>query len=428
MWWRHSRPERAIHPWATGIVPMRTDRVWLHIQCLHHGVGDLLAGLIEAIEPLCSDLQARRGGRVTQIAEHGVEGAQGLAGPVETNLAEQAMLNRMPLRAASRVMTDGHHQPESVAELALELGFPQARTISVTAPRIGQDHELRGVRVGHTPALLPPLRNRRDGKLRCIGRRADIDRPRVAPRVIDAIRHSPAEGVSQAIMHVDLFRLLAPRLASILKVAKQCLLLGIDADDRPPSRCPGRFLRLNVLELGIAVRMLRPRFLLLGIDAQGIVVLFQTGLRAGHAPCVPGAPGAAAAAANYCGPTSAWSSDPPPFRASRSPAGPFPAVDPFFLPVGARPQACAPDQWGARRAPRPVPVVLAESCADPARSFAQPVGHPRARGGWTPRRHTTAAAVHPSVTTASSCGSAALDQDARRPAGNADIGTGELRH
>src|SRR6266576_760380 len=223
MWWRHSRLERAIHPRANGIVPLRTDRVWLHMLCLHHGVGDLLAGLIEAIEHLCSDVQARRGGRVTPIAEHGVEGAQGLAGPVETKLAAQSMRNRIPLRAASRVMTDGHHQPESVAELALELGFPPARTISVTAPRIGQEQEVRGVRVGHTPALLPPLRNRRDGKLRGIGRRAAIDRPLVAPRVIDALRYSPAEGVSQEIMPVDLFRRLAPRLASIREVANPCL-------------------------------------------------------------------------------------------------------------------------------------------------------------------------------------------------------------
>ena len=134
MWWRPSRQERAIHPRATGLVPLRTARVWLHMQCFPHGVGDLLSGLIEAREQRCGDLQARRGGRVTQIAEPGVEGAPGLAGPVETARAAQARLNRMPLRAASRVMTDGHRPPEPVAELALEWGVPQARTIPGTCP------------------------------------------------------------------------------------------------------------------------------------------------------------------------------------------------------------------------------------------------------------------------------------------------------
>ena len=118
-----------------------------HLKRLHHGIGDLLASLVDPLEQGGRDLQARGGRRIMQIAEHGLQGPQRLTGPIEANLAEQAMLNRVPLRAVGRIMTHSHAQAQAVAELALELRFPQPGPIPITAPSVAQDQELRSLGV-----------------------------------------------------------------------------------------------------------------------------------------------------------------------------------------------------------------------------------------------------------------------------------------
>jgi hypothetical protein len=51
----------------------------------------------------------------------------------------------------------------------------------------------------------------------------------------------PPAGVSQEVKHVDYCRLLASRLVRFLAVVNQILLLGIDADDRPPTAAQAAF-------------------------------------------------------------------------------------------------------------------------------------------------------------------------------------------
>jgi hypothetical protein len=102
---------------------------------------------------------------------------QRLARPIATDLAAQAMLNGVPLRAAGRIVTHRHPQVQPVTKLALELGFPHPGATPITAPTICQDQEGRAPGVPHTPAVLPPLPDRRDGKLRGVRRHADIDCP-----------------------------------------------------------------------------------------------------------------------------------------------------------------------------------------------------------------------------------------------------------
>jgi hypothetical protein len=126
------------------------------MQCLHDGIGDPLARFVDALEQAGGDPQARSGRGITQIAEHRLKGPQGLARLLETDLAEQAMLNRVPLRAAGWIVAHGHAQAQAVAELALELCFPQAEPTSITAPSVRHDQELRGLWVNPPPAVLPP--------------------------------------------------------------------------------------------------------------------------------------------------------------------------------------------------------------------------------------------------------------------------------
>src|SRR5713226_7441729 len=93
----------------------------------HLSVGDSFAGWVGARLEGRLDGQAGLGRGAPQVAEQRVPGGQGLAGPVRADRAEQAMLDRVPLRAARRIVADGHRQSVPVAELVLELPFPDPR-------------------------------------------------------------------------------------------------------------------------------------------------------------------------------------------------------------------------------------------------------------------------------------------------------------
>src|SRR5262249_50445967 len=92
----------------------------------------------------------------TDVAEHGLPRAQGLASPIETDMTEQPMLNGMPLRAAGRIVADGHRQAKPVTHLGLQLVFPLPWAAPITAPRIRQDQELVGRWEYPTTFGLPP--------------------------------------------------------------------------------------------------------------------------------------------------------------------------------------------------------------------------------------------------------------------------------
>jgi hypothetical protein len=65
-------------------------------------------------------------------------------------------------------------------------------------------------------------------------------------------------------MHVDPFGLRRPpRLALVLEVADQLLLLGVDADDGLARRDERAFALGDVAELSVPIRMIRSRLLAL---------------------------------------------------------------------------------------------------------------------------------------------------------------------
>ena len=173
------------------------------------------------------------------------------------------------------IVTHGHAQPQAVAKLALELCFPQPGTTPMTSPRLRQDQEIPGLGYKAAPDVRPPVCNRRDSKLWRIRRGAHIDGTHMALRIVDPIRHRASERVAREVMHVDLDGLADTSLAGVLEVPNQFLLLGVHPDDREPAAAKRLFLRFNVVELRVVVRMVRPRFLLLRINAQRVVVLFQ---------------------------------------------------------------------------------------------------------------------------------------------------------
>src|SRR3954453_1207428 len=106
--------------WAEGVIPGWADIVVDEVEGRHVSIGDGFAGLVDAVMERGSDGQPGLGLGATEIAEHGVPGREGMAGPVRADRPEQAMLDRVPLRAAGGVVADRDGQAVPVAELLLE--------------------------------------------------------------------------------------------------------------------------------------------------------------------------------------------------------------------------------------------------------------------------------------------------------------------
>ena len=180
-----SSGERSPQTWANRIVPLGADHVMFHLQCVHDGVGDPFAGFVYVLDQAGRDPQACRGRGATPIAQPRLQGPQGLPRPMQTHVAAQPMRNRVPLRAACRIVTHGHAQPQPVAQVALEWFFPQPGTTPMTSPRIRQDQEWPGLGVSRAPDVLPPVRHRHDGKLWRIRRGANRDGTHMARHSVD---------------------------------------------------------------------------------------------------------------------------------------------------------------------------------------------------------------------------------------------------
>src|SRR6266487_4040294 len=81
--------------------------------------------------------------------------------------------------------------------------FPQPRATAITAPRVGQDQQLIGLREGHPSGAFPPVGDCVHRELGCIRRVPDIHRPTIVGQVVDPVRHGAARRIVEEIMHID---------------------------------------------------------------------------------------------------------------------------------------------------------------------------------------------------------------------------------
>jgi hypothetical protein len=197
------------------IVPLATDAVVFDIELLHLSIRNLLPFLIGAIQQSGSYPQLRLGERATKRGEHGVQTAEWLACPVETDLAEQPVFDRIPFGTPGGIVAHRHAESIAIAQLLLQLLLKAARPTAETLARICQDQHL--VRLWKPPSSLffPPARNGRHCKLWCIGRGANRDRPSIAVHLIDPIRDGSKPGILGEVMHIDRLGFLTPSLPSV---------------------------------------------------------------------------------------------------------------------------------------------------------------------------------------------------------------------
>src|SRR5258707_3834953 len=129
------------------------------VECLHLGLADFDALFVgRGVERALDSQTGFGGGRSNQL-DHGHSIDEWSPAPSLGDVAEQAVLDLIPLRRARRIVMDVEHEAGLVGEL-LQLDFPQPDTRSIRAAAIGRDRQLAGFRVARAPHRVEPAAGR----------------------------------------------------------------------------------------------------------------------------------------------------------------------------------------------------------------------------------------------------------------------------
>ena len=110
--------------------------VAIAVEVLHLGIADLNARLVGPRVERTLDLQASVGRRRRDQLDDGQSVRQRSAAPGLRNMAEQAVLDPIPLRSTRRIVMDVDHKARRIGELLqFDLPQPQARTVRAAAVR-----------------------------------------------------------------------------------------------------------------------------------------------------------------------------------------------------------------------------------------------------------------------------------------------------
>jgi hypothetical protein len=180
-----------------------------------------------------------------------------------------------------------HPQPRLVGEL-LQRPLPQPVAAAVAAAAVGDHQQLPRPRVAGLAQVLPPLPQGGHGELRRVVVDPDTHPADVLGHVIDPVGDRLAQGRVREI--VDPHRLgfvsRLPLAAPGLEIPDQFLLLGVHRDHRLAAALERPSARGDVLELTIAVGVLRP---FAGL-ARRLQVVVQVMQQLGHLASADGVP------------------------------------------------------------------------------------------------------------------------------------------
>jgi hypothetical protein len=165
------------------------ERVALDVERLHLGIADFDALLVGCGIERALDFQAGFGRRRSNQLDHGQTIDEWSPAPGLGNVAEQAVLDLIPLRRAGRIVMDVEHEPRLVSEL-LQLDFPQPDTRSIRAATIGRDRQLAGFRIALAPHRVEPAADGGDGELSRVACDPDAHPSCIGANVVHAIRHT----------------------------------------------------------------------------------------------------------------------------------------------------------------------------------------------------------------------------------------------
>ena len=192
-------------------------------------------------------------------------------------MAKHPVFDLVPLARAGRKVTDHDTQPDGIRQ-TLQGDLPQPRAVAIAAPRIGRHQQPVGVRIERGPHLAPPAASRLRGELSRVVVDADTDPPLVVRQVVNPRRGHFPQNLVREVFGADLLRGAggSPLLPRVLEIPDQFPLLRVHGHDRLTRPLEGTHLAVNVLELGVAIRMRRP-FAGLAVGLQAVIQAVQQG-------------------------------------------------------------------------------------------------------------------------------------------------------
>src|ERR1039458_4118043 len=173
---------------ADGVVPFRMEQVACDIEGFHLGVADFDALFVGACVERALDAQSGFGRGCLDQFDDGQSVGERSAAPRLRDVAEQSMLDLVPLRRARRIVMDVDDEPCRIGEF-LQFDFPQPDTRSIRAAAVGRDRQFAGIRVAFAPHLVEPATDGGDRDLGRIGIDADTYEAGFARYVVDAVWH-----------------------------------------------------------------------------------------------------------------------------------------------------------------------------------------------------------------------------------------------
>src|SRR5438445_12656757 len=138
--------------------------ITLDVERLHLGIGDFDALLVGRGIERTFDFQAGFGRRRSNQLNYGHAIDEWSPAPILRDVAEQAVLDLIPLRRARRIVMAVEHGASLVAAL-VQLDLPQPDTRSIRAAAVGRDRQLAGFRVALPPHRVVPAADGGDSKL-----------------------------------------------------------------------------------------------------------------------------------------------------------------------------------------------------------------------------------------------------------------------
>jgi len=166
------------------------------------------------------------------------------------------MFDRIPLRGTGRIVRDVNLEACLIGP-TLQLALPKSTTRAVSTAGIRLNEDRGGLGVSLFAFSSPPVTQRINTEMPCLGGSANTDMAFVASRVVDAVRYRPALGVLPKVVGVHLLRRARPLASRILEITNQLFLLCIDADRGAVSFLEPTSLAADVVELPVSVRMRR---------------------------------------------------------------------------------------------------------------------------------------------------------------------------
>ena len=190
------------------------------------------------------------------------------------------MFDFIPLAGAGREMANLQCQSQFISE-GLQGFLPQTVATTVAPAAIGGNQQPFCLRISLHSHLQPPAPNAGDGELGRVVIDPDADPTGVVGEVVYAVGNRLAQILVGKIVDVDLLRdsFGFAFLACVLEFSDQFLLLRINRDDGLILSPHGERPFVDMLELGIPIRMVRsfPR-LPIGLQTEACSENYKVGL------------------------------------------------------------------------------------------------------------------------------------------------------